>query len=336
MPCARRRRADGRHPQSVDAGLGRSENTVAGNRAFCNLNEGLGRVLRFGANSPDVLERLRWLGSEFFAAMRKAVSGLADANLKPLMAQALHMGDELHNRNAAASALLFKRLTLSLLGSGLRQRRHPACARLRRRQRPLLPEHLDGRVQDDVGRRARGARQQPRHGDGAQRRQVRRSPLGHRRPMVPGPGEPDRRALFPGYSIADANRRPGRLGDHRNQWPRRLRDGGVARHRAVRRRHRRPTRPQEQPTHAVDHARDRTPAFTLPAAQLRRHASPASTLASSPIPAIPADHQLYGIAHRKAGVGQIGAGITTAPMACFSDALAALAKTLSSLPGSAS
>ena len=95
------------------------ENTVAGNRAYCNLNEGLGKVLRFGANSADVVERLRWLGTEFFGAMQVAVRGLADADLKPMMAQALHMGDELHNRNAAASALLFKRLTLSLLKSKL-------------------------------------------------------------------------------------------------------------------------------------------------------------------------------------------------------------------------
>ena len=69
-------------------------------------------MLRFGANSPDVLDRLRWLGTEFFTTMQVAVRGLADANLKPLMAQALHMGDEVHNRNAAASGLLFKRLTL--------------------------------------------------------------------------------------------------------------------------------------------------------------------------------------------------------------------------------
>ena len=99
------------------------ENTAAGNRAFCNLNEGLGKVLRFGANSPDVLDRLRWLGSDFFTTMQVAVRGLADPDLKPLMAQALHMGDELHNRNAAASGLLFKRLTLSLLGSDLPARR---------------------------------------------------------------------------------------------------------------------------------------------------------------------------------------------------------------------
>ena len=65
-----------------------------------------------------MLDRLRWLGGEFFTTMQVAVRGLADADLKPLMAQALHMGDELHNRNAAASGLLFKRLTLSLLQPG--------------------------------------------------------------------------------------------------------------------------------------------------------------------------------------------------------------------------
>ena len=93
------------------------ENTAAGNRAFCNVNEGLGKVLRFGANSPEVIERLRWLGTEFFTAMQIAVRGIADANLKPLMGQALHMGDELHNRNTAASGLLFKALALSLMDS---------------------------------------------------------------------------------------------------------------------------------------------------------------------------------------------------------------------------
>ena len=104
------------------------ENTDRGNRAFCNLNEGLGKVLRFGANSPEVLDRLRWLGTEFFTAMQAAVRGLADHDLKPLMAQALHMGDELHNRNAAASGLLFKRLTLALLEVRTRQRRDRARA----------------------------------------------------------------------------------------------------------------------------------------------------------------------------------------------------------------
>ena len=95
------------------------ENGDRGNRAYCNLNEGLGKVLRFGANTPEVIARLRWLGSEFFTTLRVAVRALEDGELKPLMAQALQMGDELHNRNLAASGLLFKRLALALLGSDL-------------------------------------------------------------------------------------------------------------------------------------------------------------------------------------------------------------------------
>ncbi len=95
------------------------ENDDHGNRAYCNLNEGLGKVLRFGANTPEVIARLRWLGTDFFTTLRRAVRALNGGELKPLMAQALQMGDELHNRNLAASGLLFKRLALALLDSGL-------------------------------------------------------------------------------------------------------------------------------------------------------------------------------------------------------------------------
>ena len=73
----------------------------------------------------------------------------------------------------------------------------PARARVRRRQRPLLPQHLDGGLQVDVGRRARRARQQHGHGHGAQRRQLRHPPERHRRPVVPGAGQPGRRPLLP-------------------------------------------------------------------------------------------------------------------------------------------
>ena len=52
VPPPRRRRADGGHHQPVDAGVDRARTPPHGNRAFCNLNEGLGKVLRFGANGP--------------------------------------------------------------------------------------------------------------------------------------------------------------------------------------------------------------------------------------------------------------------------------------------
>jgi hypothetical protein len=92
-------------------------NNAGENRAFSNLNEGLGKVLRFGAYSPDVLQRLRWISTNLGPALGDALRRIGGIELKPLMAQSLHMGDELHNRNTAASSLLLKRLLPGLLES---------------------------------------------------------------------------------------------------------------------------------------------------------------------------------------------------------------------------
>lgn len=95
------------------------EDTRTGTRAFSNLNEGLGKVLRFGAQGPEVLARLEWMRSELGPALDLALGELDGLALTPLMAQALHMGDELHNRNVAASGQLLKRLAPALLGGAL-------------------------------------------------------------------------------------------------------------------------------------------------------------------------------------------------------------------------
>ncbi|MDQ3810445.1 MAG: DUF1116 domain-containing protein, partial [Chloroflexota bacterium] len=104
------------------------ENRASGNRAFANLNEGLGRVLRYGGLGPDVLERLGWMRAVLGPALGEALRRLPDGvDLRGLIAQALHMGDECHNRNRAASALLIKALAprLAELGSlDAEQRRH--------------------------------------------------------------------------------------------------------------------------------------------------------------------------------------------------------------------
>jgi hypothetical protein len=87
------------------------ENRAAGNRAYSTLNEGLGRVLRYGGLGPDVLERLDWMRRVLGPALGAALRGMPDGvDLRALIAQALHMGDECHNRNRAASALLVKAL----------------------------------------------------------------------------------------------------------------------------------------------------------------------------------------------------------------------------------
>ncbi len=82
---------------------------------YSNMNEGLGKVLRFGANGPDVIERLQWMRDVLAPTLKKVLVTTGPIELKPLMAQALHMGDEVHNRNMAASALLFKKLSIAAL-----------------------------------------------------------------------------------------------------------------------------------------------------------------------------------------------------------------------------
>jgi hypothetical protein len=90
-----------------------------GAQAFATLNEGLGKVLRFGANSPEVLDRLRWLGAVVgptLNALLSALDGGAGLDTQQIMAQALHMGDEVHNRNTAATGQLLKQLVGGLSG----------------------------------------------------------------------------------------------------------------------------------------------------------------------------------------------------------------------------
>ncbi|MGE4194466.1 MAG: DUF1116 domain-containing protein [Pseudodesulfovibrio sp.] len=95
------------------------EDRTSGHRTFSNMNEGLGKVLRFGANSVEVLDRLRWMRDVLGPCLAQALEDVGPLDIKPLMAQALHMGDEVHNRNNAASALLFRYLTPGILRSDL-------------------------------------------------------------------------------------------------------------------------------------------------------------------------------------------------------------------------
>jgi hypothetical protein len=87
------------------------ENRSYGNRAYATINEGLGKVLRFGANDASVLSRLSWLAGEAGPLLGAALRAAGGVDLRTLMAQALRMGDEMHQRNIAASAL-FARLLL--------------------------------------------------------------------------------------------------------------------------------------------------------------------------------------------------------------------------------
>lgn len=90
-------------------------NTDRGNLSYSSLNEGLGKVLRYGAFGPDVLSRLRWMCDTLGPSLKAAIQQTGGIPLKPMMAQALQMGDELHNRHMAATSLLFKALAPAII-----------------------------------------------------------------------------------------------------------------------------------------------------------------------------------------------------------------------------
>ncbi len=91
------------------------KNEEFGNYAYCTLNEGLGKVLRYGAYSPEVIEKLKWMERILYPALKKAMTQIGKIDLKNIIAQALHMGDEVHNRNRAATSLLFRILAPAIV-----------------------------------------------------------------------------------------------------------------------------------------------------------------------------------------------------------------------------
>ncbi|RME43753.1 MAG: DUF1116 domain-containing protein [Caldilineae bacterium] len=86
------------------------ENKTHGNKTYSNLNEGYGKVLRYGAYSEEVLERLRWMENVMAPVLRDAIEASGGIDIKALLSEALHMGDEGHNRNKAGSILYLKAL----------------------------------------------------------------------------------------------------------------------------------------------------------------------------------------------------------------------------------
>ncbi|MFG1956266.1 DUF1116 domain-containing protein [Nonomuraea sp. NPDC049028] len=81
-----------------------------GGTAYCSLNEGLGKVLRYGAYGPEVLERLQWMDRVLGPVLSAAIELGGPIDLRAMIAQALQMGDELHNRNRAATSLFLREL----------------------------------------------------------------------------------------------------------------------------------------------------------------------------------------------------------------------------------
>ncbi len=94
------------------------ENTTHGNKAYSNLNEGYGKVLRYGAYSKEVIDKLRWMNDDMGSALAEGLALSDGLDIRALLAEALHMGDEGHNRNKAGSLIYLKLLSPLIARSG--------------------------------------------------------------------------------------------------------------------------------------------------------------------------------------------------------------------------
>jgi len=90
---------------------------ATGKRTYCSLNEGLGKVLRYGAFSPDVLERLTWMSAVLGPLLADAVREHGPVDVTAILAQMVQMGDEAHNRNRSGTLMLLRDLLPSMVAS---------------------------------------------------------------------------------------------------------------------------------------------------------------------------------------------------------------------------
>ena len=304
------------------------EDAARGARAFSNFNEGLGKALRFGAYGPEVLARLKWIERTLAPAMGAALAALGGVELKPLMAQALGMGDEVHNRNAAASGLLLRRLAGALARSG-----GGGAALGEVLEFVAGNEHFFLNISMAACKAMLGAA----HGVSgsslvtAMSRNgrefgIRVSGLGGR--WFTAPARPIDGLYFAGYSAADAALD---LGDSAITETAGL--GGFAMAAA-------PAIVKfvgGTPADAVANslrmrhiAQGESNIFQLPALDFRGTASGIDARKVVDTGIEPVINT--GIAHREPGIGQIGAGITRAPLACFVQAVVALDAELGRTP----
>lgn len=300
-------------------------NLAGENAAYSNLNEGLGKVLRFGAYGAEVLERLRWIERVLAPGLRRALQMIPGGiRLAPIMAQALQMGDDVHNRNAAATSLLFRTLAGALVRSDL--------------ERATVQEVLtfiDGnnhfflnlsmaacKASLDAAHDVPGSSLVTAMCRNGVEFGIRVSGMGARWFTAPSPIV--KGLYFAGYSDADAN--PD-LGDSAITETAGV--GGFAMGTA-------PAMVQfigGTPEDALAYTQEmyeitmaKHPVFALPA--LNFQGTPTGIDVRNVVDAGICPVINTGIAHRQAGIGQVGAGVVRAPMGCFEEALLALADTL--------
>jgi hypothetical protein len=298
------------------------ENRAFGTRAHATINEGLGKVLRFGANDASVLARLNWMATEAGPLLGAGLRAGGGVDLRALMAQALRMGDEMHQRNVAASALLARALMPGIAKAG---GRHHAVARLAEfiagnDQFFLNVAMAAGKALADPAAVIRDATLVTVMARNGTDFGIRVSGLGDR--WLTAPVNTPEGLYFPGFGAADAN--PD-MGDSAivetiglgglamaasPAVARFVGAGGMAAALAITE-EMREIAAGEHPHFRIATLDDRGTPVGI---DVRR------VVETGILPLINT-----GIAGRKAGVGQVGAGVVRAPLGCFTAALGALA-----------
>jgi hypothetical protein len=298
------------------------ENRAHGTRGHATINEGLGKVLRFGANDASVLARLHWLATEAGPLLGAGLRALGGIDLRALMAQALRMGDEMHQRNVAATALLARTIMPGIAKVG---GRHHAVARLAEflagnDQFFLNLAMAAGKAMVDPAAGVTGSTLVTVMARNGTDFGIRVSGLGDR--WLTAPVNMVEGLYFPGFSAADANPDMGDsaivetigLGGFAMATApavaRFLGAGGMAEAAAV--------TAEMREIVAGEH-----PHFRIPT--LDDRGTPVGIDARLVVETSIAPLINTGIAGRRAGVGQIGAGVVRAPLGCFAAALEALA-----------
>ncbi|HUF91035.1 MAG TPA: DUF1116 domain-containing protein [Candidatus Limnocylindria bacterium] len=298
------------------------DNRAHGNHAHATINEGLGKVLRFGANDASVIARLRWMATEAGPLLSAGLRQSGGIDLRHLMAQALRMGDEMHQRNLAASALLARTLMPHLARAG---GKHQAMARLAEfiaanDQFFLNLAMAAGKAMADPANgvpRSTLVTAMARNGTDFG---IRVSGLGER--WLTAPVNLPVGLYFPGFGADDAN--PD-MGD--SAIVETIGLGGVAMAAA-------PAVARFVGAGGVAHALAATeemreisagehPHFRIPS--LDDRGTPVGIDVRAVVETSITPLINTGIAGRKAGTGQVGAGVVRAPLACFTQALELLA-----------
>ncbi len=299
------------------------ENTTFGNRAFATLNEGLGKVLRFGAFDDTVLERLRWFAAVLGPTLAAALRENEPVDLKALTAQALQMGDEGHNRNVAATSLFSRLLAPALIRAVDTTKAEAVLAFLRGNDHFFLNLSMAAcKATLDAAQGIEGSTVVTAMARNGVDFGIRVAGTGDTWFTTPV-GVPDG-LYFPGYGPDDAN--PD-LGDSAITETAGIGGFAMAAAPAIVR------FVGGTPADAIGFTRlmeritlARNSAYGLPS--LGFAGTPTAIDIRRVVETGVAPVINTGIAHREAGVGQIGAGLARAPLACFEAAIEDLAARL--------